>query len=314
LNDKILRARQQGVALITALLIMALLASLSLRLSWDNSMDVRRTMTMLYHDEGSQAALGAESWVMSLLRDDAEESDTDHFGEIWAAELPVLPIESDTIQGALHGDVQDLQGRFNVNNLLQQDGDIDQDALQQFERLLAALDIDPRFADLTADWIDADQNAQLAGAEDPIYLGMNPPYRSANQPLTSVTELAALEGMDKATFDILLPHIIALPGRTEINVNTATFAVLRSLSEDITNEIAESLLGEREESGFASVENTFAPYLGADVARELQETSDYFQLKVVVQIDTVRITYFSVLQRDPQRGTVVPILRSFGTI
>ena len=112
MNDKIFRTRQQGVALITALLIMALLASLSLRLSWDNAMDVRRTMTMLYHDEGSQAALGAESWVMSMLRDDAEESETDHLGEIWALAMPVLPIESDTIQGALHGDVQDLQGRF----------------------------------------------------------------------------------------------------------------------------------------------------------------------------------------------------------
>jgi general secretion pathway protein K len=309
-----LRTRQRGVALITALLIMALLATLALSLSWDNALDVRRTMTMLYYDEGTQAALGAETWVMSLLRDDAQDSETDHLGEIWAAEMPVLPIESDTIQGALHGDVEDLQGRFNVNNLVTRNGEIDNLALEQFRRLLSALSIDPRFADLAADWIDADQRAELAGAEDPIYSGMVPPYRSANQHLTSATELAALEGMDKATFDILLPHITALPGRTEINVNTATWAVLQSLSDDISADIAESLLGEREESGFANIESTFAPYLGVEEARELRETSDYFQLKVVVQIDTVRITYYSVLQRDPQRGTVVPILRSFGTI
>ncbi len=309
-----LRARQRGVALITALLIMALLASLGLSLSWDNAMDVRRTMTMLYHDEGTQAALGAEVWVMSLLRNDAQDSETDHLGEIWAAEMPVLPIESDTVQGALHGDVQDLQGRFNVNNLVFRNGEIDTVSIDQFRRLLAALDIDPRFADLAADWIDADQSAELAGAEDAIYSGMVPPYRSANQHLTSVTELAALEGMDKATFDILLPHITALPGRTAINVNTATAVVLQSLSDGISADIAESLMGEREESGFADIVNSFAPYLGVDDARDLRETSDYFQLKVIVQIDTVRITYYSVLQRDPQRGTVVPILRSFGTI
>jgi len=309
-----LRTAQRGVALITALLIMALLATLALNLSWDNALDVRRTMTMLYLDEGTQAALGAETWVMSLLRDDAQDSETDHFGEIWAAEMPVLPIESDTIQGALHGEVQDLQGRFNVNNLVTRDGEIDTQALDQFRRLLAALGIDPRFADLAADWIDADQRAELAGAEDAIYSGMIPPYRSANQHLTSATELAALEGMDKAIFAVLLPHITALPGRTEINVNTATGAVLQSLSDDISADIAESLMGDRQESGFANIESAFAPYLGAEDARELQETSDYFQLKVVVQIDTVRITYYSVLQRDPQRGTVVPILRSFGTI
>jgi general secretion pathway protein K len=308
------RKHQRGVALITALLVMALLATLAASLTWDNGMDVRRTMTMLYHDEGTQAALGAEIWVMSLLRDDSQESETDHLGEIWAAEMPVLPIESDTLQGALHGDVQDLQGRFNVNNLVNRNGKIDDDARDQFRRLLTALTIDPRFADLAADWIDADQRPELSGAEDPIYTGMVPPYRTANQPLTSISELAALEGMDKATFAILRPHITALPGKTLINVNTATGPVLQSLSDDISAAVAESLISDREESGFVNIETAFTPYLGKEAASELSETSDFFQLKVIVQIATVRITYYSVLKRDGQRGTVVPILRSFGTI
>ena len=308
------RVQQRGVALITALLIMFLLAALAADLTWDNAMDVRRTMTMLYHDEGTQAALGAEIWVMSLLRDDAQDSETDHFGEIWASEMPVLPINSETIQGALQGEIQDLQGRFNVNNLVGNNGRIDANALAQFQRLLEALDLDPRFADLSADWIDADQRAELAGAEDPIYSSLTPPYRAANQKLTSVTELAALVGMDKAIFDRLLPHITALPGNTQINVNTATGPVLQSLGDSISASVAEALMAEREEAGFASVENSFAAYLGADVARELQATSNFFQLKVIVQIATVRITFYSVLLRDPQRGTVVPILRSFGTI
>ncbi len=308
------KTQQRGVALVTALLIMALLATLASSLVWDNGMDVRRTMTMLYYDEGTQAVLGAEIWVVGLLRADAEDSESDHLGEIWAADMPVLPIESDTIQGVLRGEVRDLQGRFNVNNLVRSDGRIDPDALVQFRRLLSALSIDTRFADLAADWIDADQRAELAGAEDAIYSGMVPPYRTANQPLTSVTELAALQGMDKATFAILLPHVTALPGKTSVNVNTATGPVLQSLSDDITADVAEALMKERLESGFASVENSFAPYLSPQIARDLQVTSDFFQLKVVVQIATVRITYYSVLQRDSQRGTVVPILRSFGTI
>ncbi len=210
------QSRQRGVALITALLIMFLLAALAADLTWDNAMDVRRTMTMLYHDEGTQAALGAETWVMSMLRDDLRDSETDHFGEIWAAEMPVLPIDSNTIQGALQGEIQDLQGRFNVNNLVGRNGRIDPNALAQFRRLLTALDLDTRIADLSADWIDADQRAELAGAEDPIYSSLTPPYRTANQKLTSVTELAALEGMDKATFDRLLPHITALPGKQKL--------------------------------------------------------------------------------------------------
>ncbi len=305
---------QRGVALITALLVMALMATLGANLAWEGYLDVRRTMTMLFHEEGSQAAFGAESWVMSLLLDDAQDSETDHFGEIWALEMPVLPVESDTIQGVLQGNIQDLQGRFNVNNLVSRNGKIDKDSVDQFRRLLAALDLDPRIADRAADWIDADQEAELSGAEDAIYSGMIPPYRAANQKLTTVSELAALEGMDKATMDILLPHVTALPGRTDINVNTATGPVLQSLSDDISAQVAESLMSEREETGFANVETAFAPYLGQEEARELQETSDFFQLKVIVQIDTVRITYYSVLWRDAQRGFVVPIARSFGTI
>ena len=192
-------------------------------------------------------------------------------------------------------------------------GRIDEEALEQFRRLLASLEIDLRFADLAADWIDLDQEPELAGAEDAIYSGMVPPYRSANQSLTNVRELAALDGMDRATLNLLLPHVVALPGRTEINVNTATGPVLQSLHPDITPSVAESLIAEREEAGFANVETSFAPYMGQEDARDLRETSDFFQLKVIVQIDTVRITYYSVLHRDGQRGTVIPILRSFGT-
>jgi len=309
------RSAERGVALITALLIMALLGTLAATLTWDNGLDVRRTMTMLYHDEGAQAAFGAENWVMSLLRDDLVDTDTDHLGEIWAQEFPVLPIESDTIQGALFGELQDLQGRFNVNTLIDDNGEVDELALAQFQRLLAVLDLDPRFAGLTADWIDADLDAGFPdGAEDSIYTGLTPPYRAANQPLTSISELAALEGMDKITFDTLAPHIAALPGNdTVINVNTATPAVLQSLDENLTPGEVESLVGEREESGFADFENTFSTLVAEEVLPSLSDTSSYFQLKVIVQIATVRITYFSILQRG-QRGDVVPILRSFGTL
>lgn len=307
--------RRSGVALLTALLVMALLGVLAITLAWDNGLDVRRTYSMLYHDEGAQAALGAENWVASLLRDDAVDTNTDHLGEIWAQDLPVLPIESDTIQGAIQGSIEDLQGRFNINNLVDSGGQVDQEALAQFERLLAALGIDPRFAGIAADWLDSDQNAAFPnGAEDPIYTGMIPPYRTADQRITSISELMSLEGMDKATYDTLAPHITALPGRTGINVNTATAAVLQSLDEGLSAADVESMIAEREDGGFTDFQNYFQTLVPAEVLDTLEETSSYFQLKVVVQIDTVRVTYYSVLYRDPASGATTPILRSFGTI
>lgn len=301
--------RNRGVALITAMLISAIATMVAANLAWDNALDVRRTMVLLGRDQAVQVALGAESWVISILHQDMENSQTDHLGEIWASELPGLPIEG----GDVFGSIEDLQGRFNINNLVDQDGRVEEESLEQFQRLLTALEIDPRIAGIAADWIDSNVDASFPdGAEDPIYTGMIPPYRTANQTLTSISELAAIEGMDRAIFRTLEPHITALPGRTGINANTATVAVLQSLDENMTLSDVEGLIQEREAGGFSEIETSFASLVTPDVLNRLEESSQFFRLKVIVRIDTVRVTLYSVLQRGPN-GTVTPILRSLGT-
>ena len=118
--------------------------------------------------------------------------------------------------------------------------------------------------------------------------------------------------MDRATFRVLEPNIVALPGRTGINANTATPAVLQSLDENMTMADVEALLKEREAGGFGDIETAFASLVTPDVLNSLEDSTQFFRLKVVVRIDTVRVTLFSLLQRGPT-GTVTPILRSFGT-
>jgi len=301
--------RSRGVALITAMLIAAIVTIVAANLAWDNALDVRRTIVTLHRDQALQVALGAESWVSIVLKQDLQDSQTDHLGEIWASELPGLPFEG----GEVFGAVEDLQGRFNINSLIDQNGDVDQQALEQFQRLLTALGLEPRFAGIAADWIDTNQNAGFPdGAEDPIYTAFIPSYRAANQPLVNASELAALEGMDRATFEILEPHVIALPGRTGINVNTATPAVLQSLGDNISTADVERLLQEREAGGFADVSTSFSSLVTPDMLNTLEESTQYFRLKVVVRVDTVRVTLYSLVQRGP-RGDVTAILRTLGT-
>ncbi|MEQ9562276.1 MAG: type II secretion system minor pseudopilin GspK [Woeseiaceae bacterium] len=295
--------------MITAMLITALATLVAANLAWDNALDVRRTMVLMNRDQALQVALGAENLVVSVLHQDLEEGQTDHLGEFWAGDLPVFPIDG----GEVFGTIEDAQGRFNINNLLGDDGNVDDDVVEQFRRLLSALGLDPRFAGITADWLDGNQDAAFPdGAEDPIYTSLTPPYRSANQTLTSVSELAAIDGMDKETLDTLLPHIIALPGRTNINVNTATAAVLQSLDEKMSASDVEGLIAERESGGFGDIQTAFATLVTPDVLNRLDESSDYFLFRVVVRIDTVRITLYTLLLRGP-RGDVTPIMRSFGT-
>lgn len=303
------RTASRGVALITAMLITALASMVAANLAWDNALDVRRTTVLLNHEQAVQVALGAESWVIGILHQDLEDSETDHLGEIWAIELPGLPIDG----GEVTGNIEDLQGRFNVNNLIDDNGNVVPESLERFRRLLIALELDPRIAGVAADWIDSNIEASFPdGAEDPIYTGIIPPYRSANQSLTSASEFAALEGMARESFNVLRPHITALPGRTNININTATGPVLQSLDENLSAADVERLLAEREIAGFADIQSTFSSLVTPDVLNTLDESTNYFQLKVVVRIDTVRVTLYSVLQRGSQ-GSVAPILRSLGT-
>ncbi|MGB5628679.1 MAG: type II secretion system minor pseudopilin GspK [Woeseiaceae bacterium] len=308
--------RARGVALITALLITALAGSLAATLAWDNALDIRRTMVALYRDQAIQVAVGSEGWVQSILRDDLAQSANDHFDEIWATNIPPLPIDSEAVQGSIYGQIEDLQGRFNVNNLIGTDGEVDPVIREQYARLLQALGLDPRLVGTTVDWLDSDQREEAPdGAEDPLYSGFTPAYRTADQQISNITELAAVDGMDLVTFEILLPHVTALPGRTPINVNTASIPVLQSLGPNITQGDAEGLVQLREGGGFVDYAAVFAPFVDPELlaSNPISESSSYFQLKAVVQIDTVRVSLFTTLWRTA-RGDVVPILRKLGTI
>ena len=310
--------RFRGVALITAMLITALTGSVAAGLAWDNAMDVRRTMVMLYRDQAIQVAVGSEGWVASILKQDGIDGgpgSADHLDEIWATEIPALPIDSEAVQGQIWGEIEDLTGRFNVNNLVDTNGEFVPKYVDQYRRLLQALGLDERLVDATVDWLDTDQAERLPdGAEDPMYSSLIPAYRTADRRISNVTELAAVNGMDRASFEILLPHVTALPDTTPLNVNTATAAVLMSLNDNIDLGTADGLVELRQDGGFVDYRAVFDPIVHPDLQQDYAESSDYFQLKAVVQIDTVRITLFTVFRRDPSSREVAPILRRLGTI
>ncbi|MGD8696201.1 MAG: type II secretion system minor pseudopilin GspK [Gammaproteobacteria bacterium] len=300
--------RQRGVALITAMLIVALATMLTGAAVRDFHLDQRRTEAVLYSDLGTGFALGAEAWAGRILIEDAEDNTVDHPGEVWATNLPPLPIDGGTVDGALI----DLQGRFNLNNLVDAGGNSDPVAVEQMERLLAALELERRWAGLIADWIDADISPNFPdGAEDSTYLGQVPPYRPPNTLITSTSELMALPEMDLDTYRTLAPHVTALPAGTAINVNTATVPVLMSLSDDLTASDAAQIQEDRPEDGYETVAE-LQNVLPADISAPLTVGSRYFRLAVRVNIGSTELTMYSLLEREGS-GAVRTLLRSFGT-
>lgn len=306
--------RQRGVALITAVLIVALATILAVNVGFRGMLDQRRSATLFALDQGYEIALGAEAWAADFLLQDARESKTDHLGETWAQPLPPLPIEGGTVEGRL----EDQQGRFNLNNLVFPDGTTNPEAVKQLERVLAALQIETGWATTMADWIDLDAQPGFPdGAEDSVYTGQNPAHLAANMPITRTSELMVLPGFGAERYGKLKPYVSALPVGTKLNVCTAPGIVLDALSED-TREFGvnpKDLADRRKDACFPSLE-ALRGALGDEaynkVKDSLTESSNYFRATVWVTIGTTQFTLYSLLARSGA-STVRPQLRSFGS-
>ncbi|MEJ5236935.1 hypothetical protein [Limisphaera sp. VF-2] len=66
------------------------------------------------------------------------------------------------------------------------------------EMLERLTNMTPELAAAIVDWRDADREPEPNGAEDEIYLRLNPPYRCKNAPFESVEELRLVHGMTPA--------------------------------------------------------------------------------------------------------------------
>lgn len=298
------RRRQSGVALIIALLVVAMAAIVAVAVMARAEAEFRRAQMVLHGEQALQYVYGAEHWVMQILLRDRQDSADDHFGQVWAYDLPPLPVDGGVVRGRL----TDLNGRFNLNNLVTADGEVSAPHLAQFRRLLQALGIaDQVQASAVVDFIDADSETTMPdGAEDQYYLGTEPPHRAPNRPLASISELALLRDFDQALLPVIEPHVIALPDRTRLNVNTLSTPVLMSLGEDLSEPVAQALVEARADSGYASLEE-FESMLASvpEPGVPLGLRSDWFMLTVRVSIGSTTLTMYSLLERSPAGPTRV---------
>lgn len=293
-----------GVALITALLVVALAATTAVALSQKVALDIRRAGNLIDSDQAWLYAQGAEAWSGAILARDRAETQIDSLLEPWAFQLPPITVPG----GFIAGRIEDRQGRFNINNLIQGNG-VDPLALARFQRLLTMLEIDPALAQAVIDWIDPNIEALPPdGAEDDYYLGLKRPYRTANQPMVNVSELRLVKGFEQKAYERITPFLTALPAGAEININTAPAPVLASLSPEIDLQLAGALIERRQEKSFESLsEFTGDPLiqgLQIDTAG-LSVASQYFMLHTLAEIGLGRAHFSSLLFRPGQGGVHV---------
>lgn len=306
--------RQGGVALITVLLVVALVTLVGAGLIARQQLAIRSSGNLLVHNQAWHYALGGEGLAKAILRDDLRRGDPrqpiDHLGEPWAKPLKPFPFDEG---GTLFLRIEDAAGRFNLNSLALPD-EPGLRAFVQFQRLLQLLDIDAPYAERLRDWLDEDEQAGPGGAEDNDYLLLQPPYRSANRALADVSELRLLLEMTGEHYRRLLPHVTALPVDARLNLNSAGPLVLASLAEGVSAQLAQGLISAREGGGFASVESFVAQLSAAGptvMGQPLAVGSQYFRVVGEVELAGRRQVLVSLLRRDAD-GTLAVLSRHLG--
>jgi general secretion pathway protein K len=323
--------KQRGVALIIALILVALATILATKLTFDGFLERRRAIGVLAAEQALHFGMGAEALAADVLAQDLQNSpnQTTLIGP-WAQPTQPLPItpqddpEGEPI-GTLQGQLEDMQGRFNLNNLAHvipgvgpQGAIQDPQPLEQFQRLLVSVQLEPKWAGIARDWIDADDiPGSPDGAEDQMYTSQTPPYRTGNWPMMSPTELMNLPGFGADRYRKIAPYVTALPTATAtINVCTASAQVLESLAANLGEYTPEVLASGRKSGCFPDLD-TFRKVVGpqalAAISTKIDSKSSYFRLTTRVTLGTTEFTLYSLLKRGDGGGKVTPLLRSFGT-
>ncbi|HQU14849.1 MAG: hypothetical protein B7Z66_03540 [Chromatiales bacterium 21-64-14] len=312
--------RNRGVAVIVAMLVVALATAAVTAMVSRQQIEIRRTANLLEQDQAYLYGLAVETWGEEILRKDHAKSAVDDLTENWAQLPPPIPVEG----GSLAGRIIDLQGRFNLNNLVVNGLESQPDAAR-FRRLLELLGLDPDLVQSVLDWIDPDMQARFpGGAEDDYYLRLSPPYRAANQAMTSPTELILVAGYTPKIYQALAPFITALPGHTPINVNTAPALVLAMLVPGLSADDAKALVQARAQQPYKTVQDFLNqpaiqarlrqnPQLQATLTQGISVSSNYFLIHSETQVGRARVFLNSVILRGNQ-GNEEVIMRTRGTV
>lgn len=233
---------QQGIALITILVMVAMATILAASIVKHQLNTADNTAYLMRQNQSLLYAQSVEAFFSELLVQDAKtKASVDHLGESWAQPMPNFPIENGFISGRL----QDESGKFNLNNLVNSDGTVNEYAKQFFEKLLVRVGLSAELSQAVIDWEDADdQTSGSFGAENAYYQGLSTPYLAANTPFFSVAELKKVRGFEGENFRLIEPYITALPSRelTKMNINTAPALVLASIDPQLNAELIQQEL------------------------------------------------------------------------
>lgn len=299
---------QRGAALLMAMVIVTLVATLSASMVWQQWRAVQVEGAERVRAQAQWVLVGALDWARLILKEDARNGGADHLGEAWATPLAearlstFLSADKDNTEDApeafLSGKVDDATARYNLRNLIDATGEVDPKELALLRRLCEFASLSPSLADGVAQGYRRAWLAQQAGDSAMLAkLGGDEGLSRAPLMPQNVDQLLWL-GLDAGTVERLRPYVTILPDASGINVNTAPKEVIAAAVEKMDLGTAERLVQARQRTPFKDPSD-IQKVLGANSLElgRLRLNSDFFEVRGRLRLEDNIIEQRHLVQR-----------------
>lgn len=220
-------SNERGFALLITLLIIVLLGVIVLEFSYEARVYLLQEKNRVARLKAFYLAKSGINWGKKILLIDKKESTYDGLDEDWAREIINLPLGD----GILSVKIIDEEARFNINNLVRNNGNVDEKALDRFNRLLEEIGLKGELGSKITEF--------LTGKEETQY------------DISELDELLDMEGLSIKDYK-LLKRFITSRSSGQVNINTSLKEVLASLSDKLTSSLVNEMIKYREENPFKS--------------------------------------------------------------
>lgn len=293
---------ERGAALLTVLLLVAVMAVVTAIAIEKLTLSTRMARNGIDADQGRALLMAGETVAAFRLADlvAARPGRTTLQGG-WLGTAQSIAVPGGTITAR----VRDAGNCFNLNSLVQQEGEgaalrANAQTILQFAALMRLVGVDTatasQIAVAAADWIDDDAVPGPGGAEDSFYLEQEQPYRTAGGLIADPAELRLVAGVTPAIYDRVRPWLCALPiaEPSPININTLLpeqAILLAMLTEGrLPADQARQVLAQRPRDGYGSLVGFWgqsalaALALPSAVTEQAKLTSRWFEVELRVDL------------------------------
>jgi general secretion pathway protein K len=315
---KIIFLNNRGIALITVILIIVILVAVVIELNRSSRADIYDAANLSDGIKLTYIAKSGFYGAAALLTNSSNDYNT--LRDDWA-KMETVSLQSNTLfpEGYFIARIEDEAGKIPLNKLVNGE-EYNQEIREMLIRLLGqpefgleARKID-EIVDSIKDWIDTDDNTSSYGAESGYYTSLDSPYKVKNAPFDCIEELLMVKGITKEIFygtksKPSLAKYVTANSEGLININTAPKMVLRSLSDEISSDLADRLDEYRTKEGNDLASNQWykkVPGMEAiTIKQELITTkSNYFKIISTGKMNNMSKTITGIVQRQQSQKSV----------